>query len=138
MFRRLVDGTYSRQWKYAVWSAIGFTGGYSIAFILALIFNCTPTEAYWKAYDPTYTTPYHCVDTTSINVLAGIAAAISDLYSVILPCAMTWTVRLPKQQKIALIGVFCLGLLVVGASSVRTFYLYRKFSSATHTRRLHC
>ncbi|WPH03160.1 Hypothetical protein R9X50_00603600 [Acrodontium crateriforme] len=124
-FRRLVDGTYSRQWKYAVWSAIGFTAGYTLAFILALIFNCTPTEAYWKSFDPAYTTKYHCVDTTSINVLAGLAAAISDLYSVILPCAMTWTVRLPMRQKIALIGVFCLGLLVVCASVVRTIYLHK-------------
>ncbi|KAK3671716.1 hypothetical protein LTR78_008449 [Recurvomyces mirabilis] len=123
-YRHIVDGTYKRRWKVAVIFAITFTAAYSVAFILTLIFNCSPTDAYWKAFDPTYTRHYTCVDTTVINLLAGIAAAFSDLYSVILPSTMVWSISLPKRQKFALLIVFSLGLVVVAASGVRTYYLY--------------
>lgn len=123
-YRRLADQTVDKRWKWAVISAIFFTTAWSIAFILTLCFNCTPTEAYWKAFDPTYHHEFTCVNTTVINLLAGIFAASSDLYSVVLPVVMTRSFGLPKAQKAALHFIFSLGLLVVAASAVRTYYLY--------------
>lgn len=132
-YRRLTESTCSRFWIWAVWAAIGLTVSYTLAFILVLVFNCTPTEAYWKAFDLTYaaTVDYHCVDTTVINLLAGIMAAVSDLYAVALPCIMMRNLRIPFHQKIALNIVFSLGLLVVGASGVRTYWLWRKTRAST-------
>lgn len=129
-YRRLVAGTYSRRWKWAVIGAIVFTAGWTLAFILMLIFNCNPTEAYWKAFDLTWGREYTCIDTDVVNLLAGVFAVISDLYAVALPCLMTRHFELPGRQKIALNLIFCMGLLVVAASGVRTYFLYRK-STAT-------
>lgn len=125
-YRRLVAGTYDVRWNWAVLAAITFTAAYTLAFMLALIFNCNPTQAYWKAFDLSWIEhhKYTCADTTAINVLAGICAAASDLYSVILPLIMTKQVGLPRPQRIALNALFSLGLLVVGASAVRTYYLF--------------
>ncbi|KAK4502242.1 hypothetical protein PRZ48_005667 [Zasmidium cellare] len=130
-YRRLTESTCSKFWIWAVWAAIGLTVSYTLAFILALVFNCSPTEAYWRAFDLRYaaTVDYHCVDTTIINLLAGIMAVISDLYAVALPCIMMRNLRIPLHQKIALNVVFSLGLLVVGASGVRTYWLWRKIRS---------
>lgn len=50
-------------------------------------------------------------------------SAISDLYAVILPCIMTRHLRLPGQQRLALYAIFCLGLLAVAASGVRTYWM---------------
>lgn len=47
----------------------------------------------------------------------------SDLYSVLLPCIMLYKFDAPRRQKIALNVIFSLGLLVVAAGSVRTYYL---------------
>lgn len=124
-YRRLVDHTVSKYWIWTVICAISFTISYSLAFILVLIFNCSPTEAYWKAFNPSWTAQYTCVDTTIVNLLAGIMSIISDLYSVILPCLMTRHLLLPKAQKLGLFFVFSLGLLAVVASSVRTYWLVR-------------
>lgn len=130
-YRRLTETTCSILWIWAVWVAIGLTITYTLAFILALVFNCMPTEAYWKAFDLRYaaTVDYHCVDTTVINLLAGIMAVVSDLYAVALPCIMMRNLRIPMRSKIALNFVFSLGLLVVGASGVRTYWLWRKVAS---------
>ena len=47
-YRRLVEGSYHRRWKWATYLAIGFTACWALAFILSLVFSCSPTEAYWK------------------------------------------------------------------------------------------
>ncbi|KAM3417077.1 hypothetical protein BST61_g8653 [Cercospora zeina] len=124
-YRRLVDLTVSKYWIWTVMCAISFTIAYSLAFILLLIFNCSPTEAYWKSFNPSWTVEYTCVDTTVVNLLAGIMSVVSDLYSVILPCLMTRHLRLPTAQRVGLLLVFSLGLLAVLASSVRTYWLYK-------------
>lgn len=123
-YRRLVDCSYDKRWKWAVIASIIFTGAWTVAFMLCLILNCNPTEAYWKAFDPTWAHDYSCVDTTFINLLAGIFAIISDFYSVILPCLITRSITLPANQKLALNIIFCMGLLCVGAGIARTYYLY--------------
>lgn len=105
-------------------SAITFTVAYTFAFILALVFNCSPTEAYWQGFNPSYKKDYSCVNTTIINSLSGVMGIVGDLYSVALPCIMTRNLMLPFAQKIGLYIVFCLGLLVTGASCLRTYYLH--------------
>jgi hypothetical protein len=122
-YRRLVGGTYSKKWLYATYAAIIFTAMYTLAFILALVFNCQPTEAYWKAYSVTYTKQWHCTDTTSLNPLSGVLSVVSDAYSVLLPMGMLRHFDIPTRKKMALNAVFALGFLVVGAGIARTYYI---------------
>ncbi len=139
-YRRLVAGTYSRRWKWAVIAAIAFTAAWTLTFVFMLIFNCNPTRAYWKSFDPLWPVEYTCINTTVVNLLAGIFAVLSDLYAVALPCLMTRHFDLPRRQKVALNLIFSLGLLAVGASGVRTYYLWRtQLPSSLHSEqhRLH-
>ncbi len=124
-YRRLVKGTYSKKWKYATIAAIALTVCYCVAFIFALIFNCNPTEAYWKGLSYTYTRDWRCSDTTIANPLSGALSVCSDLYAVILPMGMLYKFDIERKKRIALYAVFSLGLLVVAAGSVRTYYLAR-------------
>ncbi|KAI6831932.1 hypothetical protein KC340_g3538 [Hortaea werneckii] len=123
-YRRLVGDSYDKRWKWAVIGAIIFTAAWTLSFMLCLVFNCNPTQAYWKAFDPTWHRQYSCVDTTFINLLAGIFAIASDIYSIALPCLVTRNFRIPSGQKLALNAIFLAGILVVAASIVRTYYLY--------------
>lgn len=123
-YRRLVRDTFSPAWKWAVIAAIVVTVAYTVAFILALVFNCSPTEAYWEGFNPNYTQSYSCVNTTILNTLSGFMGILGDLYSVVLPCIMTRNLTLPGPQKVGLYVVFSLGLLVTGASCARTYYLH--------------
>ncbi|KAF2209581.1 hypothetical protein CERZMDRAFT_86900 [Cercospora zeae-maydis SCOH1-5] len=124
-YRRLGQGTYPKMWSWACIGAIVFTLAWTLAFLLALIFNCSPTEAYWMGFSIEYDRKYTCVNTTVNNLLAGIMAVISDLYAVALPCFLMRKIRLPQAQKTGLYAVFSAGLLVVLAGSVRTYYLYQ-------------
>ena len=71
-----------------------------------------------------YARKYTCVDTTVVNLLAGIFSVLSDVYSVVLPLLMTRHFSLAAGQKWALNFIFSLGLLIVGASAARTYFLY--------------
>jgi hypothetical protein len=122
-YRRLTKGTYNMRWKYAIWIAITVTVVYSLAFIFLLIFSCSPTAAYWKSFNPYYKEEFHCIQSKYTNVLSGAMSVASDLYSVLLPCIMLRKFEAPRRQKIALNIIFSLGLIVVGAGSVRTYYL---------------
>jgi len=122
-YRRLTKGTYNMRWKYAIWTAITFTAAYSLAFIFLLIFSCSPTAAYWKSFNPYWKGDFHCISSKYSNVLSGAMSIASDLYSVLLPCIMLRKFDAPRRQKIALNIIFSLGLIVVAAGSVRTYYL---------------
>jgi hypothetical protein len=129
-YRRLVAGTYSKRWYWCVWLAIGFTITYTVTFCIVLLLDCRPLRAYWMAFDIKYalTAEYSCLaDSNTMNVLAGVVPAVSDLYAVALPCIITWHHAVPRRQRIALNGIFCLGLVVVAASGVRTYYLMSKY-----------
>ena len=121
-YRRLVNGLYTKPWIYALHGGIAFIVAYTLAFFLTLIFTCSPTEGYWKAYSPAPGKTYRCTNTLPINIVAGVCVIVSDLYAVAMPMLMTRKFTLPRQQKFLLNVVFCLGFLVVAASSVRTYY----------------
>ncbi|KAH9826755.1 hypothetical protein Tdes44962_MAKER03298 [Teratosphaeria destructans] len=122
-YRRLTQGTISKRWKYAIVGAIVFTVLYGLAFVLSLIFTCSPTASYWKAFSGTYTVDYTCTDTTALNPLSGALSMFSDLYAVLLPMSMLRHFDAPRRQKVALNVIFSLGLLVVAAAAARTYYL---------------
>ena len=121
----MVKGTFHRKWRLATWIAVAFTITYSTVLIFILIFNCTPTSSYWKAFNPGYKQPYHCIDTKSVNPVAGALSLISDVYSILLPCVMVQNLEISRRQKMALNGVFALGLTVVGAGIGRTYAIAR-------------
>lgn len=125
-YRRLVHDTFNPKWRYAIWGAISFTAIFTVFLVFMLILNCSPPEAYWKAFDPTWDTAhrYHCITTFWINTLAGILSTISDVYAVILPIFMLWSLSITRQQKIGLFALFGAGLLVVGAACGRTYYFH--------------
>lgn len=125
----MAAGTFNKAWRWATWSGIAFIIIYMLAFLLYLIFNCTPTDAYWKSFDITYTHKYRCVDETVMDVIVGVLSVVTDFYAVMLPAFLFWKLTLPLRQKIGLWLIFGLGLVVVGAGIARTVWLGRLATS---------
>lgn len=122
-YRRLTERTVSRAWKWGTLFAIGFTVTYTIAFLLVLIFSCNPVPSYWQALNPNYTGNHYCADTRAMKPVMGVLNLASDLYAVVLPIAMLWQMKADKREKMKVNAVFALGLTVVAAGAVRTYYL---------------
>lgn len=89
---------------------MAFTGGYSVAGFLVLIFSCNLIAASWNfklALDPNTTCvnrPAEYLAQNSLNILA-------DIIVVFLPLPTIWKLQLPFRQKVGVSSIFALGLL---------------------------
>lgn len=123
-YRRMVKDT--GRWKYAIWTALAFTGCYFVGILLGYCLMCRPLDAYWLSYDFTYNKPYTCVDGDAISLCVGILSVVSDLYAVILPFIILrhYDLDVPRRQRVGLNIVFSLSIMVAGAGIARTYYLW--------------
>jgi len=131
-YRRLQKGTFNKRWLYCIYAALAFTAAWTIGFILTLVFSCNPTEANWESANPNYRKKYSCVNARYENLISGTLSVVSDAYAVVLPCLMLRHFDVSKRQKFALNIIFSLGLIVVAAGAVRTYYFDRLAHSTTY------
>jgi uncharacterized RDD family membrane protein YckC len=109
-----VAGTYSTTYKWVIWCSIAFVVLYTIVFFVLIYLTCVPLEALWMQYEPTYKTTYHCSSSSvsySISILTGVLSVISDLYSVLLPTLLLFSLSISMRQKIGLMCIFGAGFL---------------------------
>ncbi|KAK0656953.1 hypothetical protein B0T16DRAFT_452461 [Cercophora newfieldiana] len=86
-----------------------------VASIFVVIFQCTPVQ---KAYNP-YIKEGWCLSIVSWFLGAAIPNIISEILILILPTREIWKLQVPRPQKLAICGVFAVGLLVVICSALR-------------------
>lgn len=112
-YRRMVVGTYSRRWVWAIWAALAFLAGYFVSILFAYCFMCQPLSAYWESYNYDYDREFTCLNGNILSPFVGALSVFTDVYAVILPCAMLARVNLdvPRRQKIGLNVIFGLGLM---------------------------
>ncbi|TID18911.1 hypothetical protein E2P81_ATG05887 [Venturia nashicola] len=130
-YRRLVQGTYSRKFKLALWAAIAFVIAYTVAFFVLIFTTCRPFVALWQQYNPDWLAKnpnFVCAAPlleTQLSELAGGLSVITDFYSVMLPAVLVFNIQITRRQKYGLCFIFGMGYLVVAAGIARTIYLGR-------------
>lgn len=117
-YRRLVEGTLSRLFKFAVWAAMAVVVLITICFPIALVTTCSPIEAAWMQHDGYWlaTHTFHCHSTAkqvAVAKLAGSLSVITDFYSVMLPAMLLLKIKINMRQKIGLLFIFGMGYMCV-------------------------
>ncbi|OQE03124.1 hypothetical protein PENVUL_c035G06518 [Penicillium vulpinum] len=115
--------------KWAVYALTFVVLGLSIASALVLAFSCFPPAKFW---DLTGTVPGNCMSATSQQTFYeanGVLNIVTDILVYLTPIPMLWKVQIPLRKKIALTGVFGLGIFALAAGCVR--YAYVKMLSGT-------
>lgn len=92
-----------------------------IAFIILVyttmpsttIFECTPIRKSWDEL-----TPGHCYPKKILPYFSGAINVVTDLYVLILPIPVLWSLNLSLNRKLRLVGVFSLGILYVLSSQI--------------------
>lgn len=109
----MVSGTYSKRWIWTIWIALAFLAGYFVSVLFTYCFMCTPLTAYWESYNYDYDREFTCLNGNVLSPLVGVLSVVTDIYAVILPCAMLTRVNLdvPRRQKIGLNVIFSLSLV---------------------------
>ncbi|KAK4232941.1 hypothetical protein C8A03DRAFT_48350 [Achaetomium macrosporum] len=94
------------RWAVVILIAIG--SGYSSAAVLVSIFQC---QLVAKAWDVTITNS-SCIDRVACFFAMLVLNVTTDLAMLVLPIPMLWNTKMPKRQRVGLIGIFMTGSLV--------------------------
>ncbi|KAL0936073.1 CFEM domain-containing protein [Colletotrichum truncatum] len=106
-----------KEIRIACWVLIGFNIAYFITFELISIFQCSPIDGAWKAWDKEY--PAKC---NNINVQGWAAAAFNivlDIATLILPLGELYKLSMSMKKKIQIMLMFSVGFFVTLVSIVR-------------------
>ncbi|UNI18365.1 hypothetical protein JDV02_004638 [Purpureocillium takamizusanense] len=115
--------------KVPIWALAIITLCWGIAVILVTLFQCVPIQAWWQRFDPVNPLPpsdYTCgVDSRKFFYGNAIPTIVTDILMLALPTPYIWHLHLPRGQKLALAGIFLVGIFVTIVSVVRLSYLLR-------------
>jgi len=104
-----------KRFRVAVYSLMAVVTGYSLASALVVIFSCYPFS---KSWDITITDGF-CVNLPVFYIANLSLNSATDIAVLILPLPMLWKLRMPFQQKIAVLAIFMTGSGVCVVSILR-------------------
>jgi hypothetical protein len=119
-FRRFVNAT------------ICFVSMYTLGAALASAFQCrNPSDAwatagYLAQFDrnpKTKPPKVQCFDPIKLWVFSSVANLTSDIFIMLLPIPALLSLRVPMSKRLALIGIFSIGIMAIVASSVRMWVM---------------
>ncbi|KAI2923664.1 hypothetical protein CBS147371_1506 [Aspergillus niger] len=106
-----------RFMQWLVYSVIFIVLGVSISSFFVDTLSCIPPSEFWNS-----TKSGHCMSTASqqkFYEVNGILVIVMDILIWAVPIPMLWRVRISLRKKIAVLGVFSVGLLSIAAACVR-------------------
>ncbi|KAI1206127.1 uncharacterized protein F4807DRAFT_238189 [Annulohypoxylon truncatum] len=112
--------------RYVVWATIIFNTILMVAIFIVVILQCIPIEMNWNPL-----IKGHCIEQFKFGVAAASLTIMTDIVSVALPFYIFLGLQINKNRKVALIGVFMLGILVTVVSIVRLYFLAQNFNDTS-------
>jgi len=130
-YRRLVSGSVSRGFVWAIRLSIFSVVAYILAFTNTLIFGCRPMNAYWNEVDPVWRTSgehkYSCLSEVGTLFAANITSIVQDFLTFLLPLLLFSRLQLPMRQKVLLSGIFGIGFFLCIVGIVRLLLTKRLY-----------
>lgn len=123
-FYRRITGSLTNHFVYWVWGTIIFCVGYGILFTFLIVFTCTPVIGFFHVFDMPWRlqNELHCRDEGAIIVACAAISSVQDLLICMLPIFLVWNLQISRRQKVALCGIFGMGLITCVCGIMRTYY----------------
>jgi hypothetical protein len=119
---------FTKRWFIRTcWACFAVVSAYATASILVSVFQCTPLNYYWDRRPPSKhpqrgpvgSSHPHCINTTAFWLSNAVYNITTDVIVLVTLPFVTWSLRLPRRQKIGLTLIFGLGLFVLITSILR-------------------
>jgi len=109
----MTAGSITKTFIYCTWSSIVFVVAYGVIFALLLFLTCRPISAFWHLVDPIWALSHKftCTDEAAEILVAATISILQDIIAFALPVMLVWNLQLPQRQKVAVMGIFGVGLL---------------------------
>ncbi|KAK1572866.1 uncharacterized protein LY79DRAFT_653338 [Colletotrichum navitas] len=116
--------------KNLVRNVVWYTGivniSLTIATFLAIIFQCTPVEAFWNT-----SVSGQCINEFALAITSGTLTVLTDIIVIGLPFYIILGLKIDMKKKKGLMGVFALGIIVTLVSIVRLYFVALSFIIVT-------
>jgi hypothetical protein len=114
-YRRLVSGSVSPAFVWAIRAAIFSVVAYIITFEITLTVGCRPINAFWNEVNPIWRAlnenKYYCLNELDTLYGANITSITQDFLTFLLPLLLFRKLQIPFRQKVVLGCVFGVGFL---------------------------
>lgn len=90
---------------------------WTAASLFSVVFRCTPVKSYW---DPN--AKGTCLHTRAGRLIPAASSLFTDVILLVLAMRAVWPLKIPLQQKLAVLVTFSVGFLCLGASGIRLHY----------------
>lgn len=117
-----------RTLRHVVNGTIVFVALYCFGAVVAAVFQCRNpadawnTEVYFSQFDaqPDPNAPKtQCYDPTILFMFTAALNLLSDVIILLIPVPILLSLSVPLRQRLALVGIFSVGVLAIVASSIR-------------------
>lgn len=98
----------SREFRILTWVCMGCAGAYWTGSMLQIFLICTPFERNWNP-----TLPGHCASQNVAFSTIGAFNLLTDVMIMALPIRFVWKLQMSLATKLAVVGIFGLGILYV-------------------------
>ncbi|KAF4635106.1 hypothetical protein G7Y89_g2996 [Cudoniella acicularis] len=119
-----------QKFRKAAWVVIGFIAAWSTMVFLTAFLLCTPLAMNWDPFTP----GGHCANQTVAFIVIGVLDLIIDVAVFVLPLPMIYGLKVSNGKKVALFGIFGLGISTMILSILRIDALVKvSFADITYT-----
>ena len=98
----------SKEFRLLTWICMGCAGAYWTGSMLQIFLICAPFEKNWNP-----TLPGHCASQNVAFSTIGAFNLLTDVMIMALPIRFVWKLQMSMATKLALVGIFGLGILCV-------------------------
>lgn len=115
-------GGHDRTIYRVIWTLMFVNAGHAIAVLFGALFQCLPIETNWTPElrgDPDTV----CID-NSFHIIQSSFTILTDVLILALPFWIFLGLRMPKSNKVAVLGIFAIGSLVPIVAIVRLVNIY--------------
>lgn len=86
--------------------------GWWIAIFVVSWVQCKPYSYFWNQYvDPT--AQGSCINIGAFFIGNGVASVVTDFLILLTPIPMVWSLHMPVEKRLSILGIFALGGLYV-------------------------
>ncbi|KAF2395770.1 hypothetical protein EJ06DRAFT_463307, partial [Trichodelitschia bisporula] len=125
-YYRLLDHCQIHRFRWLLHAATTWHIALLLVYLFTTVLACLPIHAYWTFPAPAGSV---CVSEASLMMIWGALNTFSELVVALLPLPVVLRLHLTPRQRFTVIALLSLGILVIGASCARLFFLWRAFAS---------
>lgn len=120
----------NKTFRRVIHGLIGFVIAYTIATTMAAAFQCQnpagsiDTTGYLAQFDKSiHPKDFKCFDPSRLWIFTGAVNLFTDVLILLLPIPTLLGLRVPMSKRLAVIGIFSVGIMAIVASCVRMWVM---------------